>query len=218
MNALDIVNLEGKERIFFKPNIPEALKQNALMKICPGLSPDDEILILIDDSLLGDGKAGIVITNRRFYFRESFDNSYYREFKDIEYFSAKKLKGFLKAEATLLINGEESYNFAVTSLDSANVICNELNKYIKELYFQERTASGKNQANVAAIASAVALDAQTTAEPEQGFIAKSVNEFIEEKSIEKTQELIVEKIQSLANSKTDEANESEAEEIEDEYD
>ena len=63
---------------------------------------DDDILILIDDSLLGNG--GIVITNRRFYFRESFDNSYYREFKDIEYFSTKKLKGFLKAEATLLIN------------------------------------------------------------------------------------------------------------------
>lgn len=223
MNALDIVNLEGKERIFFKPNIPEALKQNALMKICPGLSPDDEILILIDDSLLGDGKAGIAITNKCFYFRESFDKAYCREFKDIEYFSATKLKGFLKAEATLYINGQESYNFAVTSLDTANAICNELNKYIKELYLQERTAqnSGKNQANVATIATAVALGAQTTAEPEQGFIAKSVNEFIEEKSIEKTQELIVEKIQSLSNSKTDEANESEAEEmdeIEDEDD
>ncbi len=101
----------------------------------------------------------------------------------------------MKAEATLYINGQESYNFAVTSLDTANAICNKLNKYIKELYLQERTSqnSGKNQANVATIAAAVALGAQTTAEPEQGFIAKSVNEFIEEKSIEKTQELIVEK-------------------------
>lgn len=224
MNALDIVNLEGIGRIFFKPNIPEALKQNALMKICPGLSPDDEILILIDDSLLGDGKAGIVITNRRFYYRETLNQAFCIEFKDIEYFSATKLKGFLKAQATLFINGKESYNFSVTSLDTANAICSELNKYIKELYLEQRTAqnSGENQANVATIAAAtaatatVALGAQTSAEPEKGFIAKSVNEFIEEKAIDKTQDIIIEKIQSLKNSNDDKTNESELDEAEEE--
>lgn len=222
MNALDIVNLEGIGRIFFKPNIPEALKQNALIKICPGLSPNDEILILINDSLLGDGKAGIVITNKRFYYRESFGQAFDLEFKDIEYFSATKLKGFLKAQATLFINGKEGYNFSVTSLDTANVICNELNKYIKELYLQERIAqnNGEKQANAAITATTAAvagvLGAEAVADPEKGFIAKSVNEYIEEKALDKAQDIVIEKIQSLKNSNDDKVSENELNEVEEE--
>lgn len=228
MNVLDVVNLEGVVRIFLKPNIPEVLKSNALMKICPGLSPDDEILILIDDSLFGDGKAGIVITNKRFYHRDSFGEAFYLEFKDIEYFFATRLKGFFKAQATLFVNGKECYNFAMINLETANFICSELNKYIKRLYLeqyitQNSSENGANAATIVAVATAAVagtLSAETTTESDKGFIAQSVNEFIEEQAINKAQDIVVEKITSIHNANSDEVSESEAEteEIEDDED
>ena len=72
--------------LYVKPYIPEKKRQNALKNICPDLSPNDEILVLMDDSITSSGKSGVVITNESIYFKSGLGSPKKFAFKDIEYF------------------------------------------------------------------------------------------------------------------------------------
>lgn len=83
--VLDVVDesLDGYRdaRLHVHPNIPRTKANNAAS--VHGIDPDD-ILVLYDDGLMGGGKTGFVITDRRVHWRfVSGSDPYYVDFDDI---------------------------------------------------------------------------------------------------------------------------------------
>jgi hypothetical protein len=72
---------------FFAPDIPEKKINGAIEKIAPNISPE-QIILIVDTTLMGSGKDGFVFTSSAFYYRESFSDAYstlYSEVEIVEY-------------------------------------------------------------------------------------------------------------------------------------
>lgn len=59
----------ASKRIFVRPNIPRDKLANALASYGPQAQPED-IIILLDDTLWGGAREGIMVTNKRIYAKE----------------------------------------------------------------------------------------------------------------------------------------------------
>jgi len=68
VNILDFIgsSLVNADCFYIKPNIPKSKLINAINSFCPNLSPSD-ILIIVDDTVFGSAKNGVVITNDGIY-------------------------------------------------------------------------------------------------------------------------------------------------------
>lgn len=86
---------------FFVPDIPEKRINGAIEKIAPNVSPE-QIILIVDTTLMGSGKDGLVFTSSAFYYRESFSDPssvLYSELETAEYIKdVKEIK-----------NGKEKY-------------------------------------------------------------------------------------------------------------
>ena len=94
-----------------KPNITQKKAQNAIKKYCPSEFEIeyDDILILIDDTVFGSGKDGLLVTKDYICGREYLSEPFYIETDDIEEIEFKK-------GATLgtdvFVNGEKVIHLA----------------------------------------------------------------------------------------------------------
>lgn len=62
---------DGIGKVYIAPEIPDKKMNNALKDIAPGERPE-HVLVLIDTSLLGSGKAGLVFVGDKVYINNSF--------------------------------------------------------------------------------------------------------------------------------------------------
>lgn len=88
----------GADRIYVAPHIPSKLLNNALESY--GLNEDPaSIRVLIDDTVFGSGKAGALIAEDFFGFKEVFSDMEPYQFKDVKTLEAKGAKVHLDGEA-----------------------------------------------------------------------------------------------------------------------
>lgn len=72
---------EAIGKVYIAPDIPDKKMNNALKEIAPGERPE-HVLVLVDTSLLGNGKGGFVFLGDKLYINHNFVK-YIIEYKDI---------------------------------------------------------------------------------------------------------------------------------------
>lgn len=133
MNLLDYIDKNATNSVLFYPNIPEDKEANAISSICPDLSVNDKILILIDDSFLESGDVGIVVTHHYIYFKKRFRDSIKYDLRNVKECFVKK--HFLD-DSEIFINNQKVFTFDTASKGSVEKVFKGLNEYVKALSSQ----------------------------------------------------------------------------------
>ncbi len=100
--ALTDKNKFNLNRIYITPNIPEKLVLNAINAYSIKVDPR-EVIILIDNTVLGNGKTGCLICDERIVFRDSFSSADAYEYSKIKSLEASKTK--------IKLNGSDVFDF-----------------------------------------------------------------------------------------------------------
>ena len=85
------------EDIYFAPEIPEKKLKNAINAYAPGLKSDD-VLLLLDDTLMGGAKEGALLSRGSIFFHELFSDPVTVKFSDIKDVSVK--------DTSIVVNGK----------------------------------------------------------------------------------------------------------------
>ncbi|MGL3014099.1 J domain-containing protein [Acinetobacter baumannii] len=99
--------LRGSDNIYFAPVIPNKKLQGAMSYLPHGVSPN-EVLMLIDDTVFGSAKAGMCLTAKGLFYKESFEDEQAYPFEHIQRIEADI--GILTS--SILINGQDELNFS----------------------------------------------------------------------------------------------------------
>ncbi|MGR2826430.1 molecular chaperone DnaJ [Acinetobacter sp. 1124_18A] len=99
--------LRGSDNIYFSPVIPNKKLQGAMSYLPHGVSPN-EVLMLIDDTVFGSAKAGMCLTAKGLFYKESFEDEQAYPFEHIQRIEADI--GILTS--FILINGQDELNFS----------------------------------------------------------------------------------------------------------
>ncbi|WP_224974114.1 co-chaperone DjlA [Acinetobacter oleivorans] len=99
--------LRGSDNIYFSPVIPNKKLQGAMSYLPHGVSPND-VLMLIDDTVFGSAKAGMCLTAKGLFYKESFEDEKAYPFEHIQRIEADI--GILTS--SILINGCDELNFS----------------------------------------------------------------------------------------------------------
>ncbi|WP_198080467.1 J domain-containing protein [Acinetobacter calcoaceticus] len=99
--------LRGSDNIYFSPVIPNKKLQGAMCYLPQGVSPND-VLMLIDDTVFGSAKAGMCLTAKGLFYKESFEDEQAYLFEHIQRIEADI--GILTS--SILINGHDELNFS----------------------------------------------------------------------------------------------------------
>lgn len=90
MSMLESIGELGRaEKIHKKPHIPRDKAYNAIASYCPDVSYDD-IQILIDETVFGNAKVGVIITTNEICGRESFCDPFHYALSKVSSLFVKK--------------------------------------------------------------------------------------------------------------------------------
>ena len=70
--------------VFLFDRIPAAKLQNARRRFAPNMGVDEGVIMLLDGTVLGSSKDGILLTTRRLYNKNSFEKAEFMELADIK--------------------------------------------------------------------------------------------------------------------------------------
>ena len=112
------------EQVFFAPDIPPDKLTNALEKYARNLSPD-LVLVLVDDTVFGSAKDGMIITPDMLYAHEAFSNPKRIAMKNISRIHIKW--------GTLEINDADFFSFTRPSAQSMELLVQMIATYIELL-------------------------------------------------------------------------------------
>lgn len=99
--------LQASDNIYFSPVIPNKKLQGAMSYLPHGVNPND-VLMLIDDTVFGSAKAGMCLTAKGLFYKESFEDEQAYLFEHIQQVEADI--GILTS--SILINGRDELNFS----------------------------------------------------------------------------------------------------------
>lgn len=99
--------LRGSDNIYFAPVIPNKKLQGAMSYLPHGVSPND-VLMLIDDTVFGSAKAGMCLTAKGLFYKESFEDEQAYLFEHIQRIEAD----IRILTSSILINGHDELNFS----------------------------------------------------------------------------------------------------------
>lgn len=99
--------LRTSDNIYFSPVIPNKKLQGAMSYLPHGVNPND-VLMLIDDTVFGSAKAGMCLTAKGLFYKESFEDKQAYLFEHIQQVEADI--GILTS--SILINGRDELNFS----------------------------------------------------------------------------------------------------------
>lgn len=108
----------GVANIHTSPNIPRDKLNNAINSYAFGVNADD-VLVLVDETLLGSGKEGMLITNKHIYIKETFESPKQYKLENIESIYAKK--SFLSSG--VYINDKKVFTPTQASFDFIELLC-----------------------------------------------------------------------------------------------
>jgi hypothetical protein len=95
--------IENKIRVHIKPDIPDTKLSKIVSKYSEVLHPS-EILLIFDNTVLGSGKVGFLLTPYGIWHRNHFSPGEFCKYSDISSVEAKKRYWML--ESTVIINGD----------------------------------------------------------------------------------------------------------------
>ncbi|OCG17232.1 hypothetical protein [Gilliamella sp. WF3-4] len=116
-------NFYGGEKIYLAPTIPNKKLSNALSCYGQGLRPE-EIYILIDNTLFGGAKDGVLITNNQMIFKEPFDSPIRINFSDIKKIYSEK--------SNIFINGSKLSSLSMPDAPDIYRLCLLLQLFIEQ--------------------------------------------------------------------------------------
>lgn len=131
------------DRVYVKPHIPHKKANNAIEAYAYGVSYDD-IIVLFDESMLGSGKSGVVITQYAIFFKEDLEDSFWikiHEIQDIEY------KKSLLSKA-VLINGKKVYSPTMADSKVTELIFSTLASNLEQIKNLSHTAIASEEASL----------------------------------------------------------------------
>lgn len=128
-SLLDFVDLRLRNagNIHIKPSIPRDKAMNAINTYAGYLTYDD-IVILIDDTVFGSCKEGVIFTNEAMIVKKAFESVVYRELNKIKNLGFRK--GFLGHY--IILEGNE-ISLTQTSAEDIQYLVEKCNEYIASL-------------------------------------------------------------------------------------
>lgn len=119
---IEKINLRSSNRIGVYPDITKLASKSALIGV-EHLCPEEDILIIIDDTILKSWKDGIVVTKEYIVLREAFNNPIPIPFKDIESIAFDG-KG-------VFINGKCMLKLSMPDKRTVHDIINHISEWLK---------------------------------------------------------------------------------------
>jgi len=116
--------LRGSDNIYFSPVIPNKKLQGAMSYLPHGVSPND-VLMLIDDTVFGSAKAGMCLTAKGIFYKESFEDEQAYLFEHIQRIEADI--GILTS--SILINGQDELSFSQLDKSMVRTLVAFLNEF-----------------------------------------------------------------------------------------
>jgi DnaJ like chaperone protein len=126
-------NIIYDDKIFFYPDIPSRKLNNAVKKYAN--INDETVLMLVDDTILGSAKAGLILTDRAIYIKDSNTDAFSCKISDIENITFKNYMLMQK----LVINYTLDITFTQPKKKSLSSIADML-KEISGLKNEENTS------------------------------------------------------------------------------
>jgi TPR repeat protein len=119
-------SLHKEECIYVHPNIPASKIKGAKASYVHSYVQSDEILVLIDESVFGNAKAGLVLTEDAIYLKEAFKEQQAFLIYDIKTITAKrKIIG-----AGIFVNGKEIIDFSAPKKSGIVLFANAVSEFI----------------------------------------------------------------------------------------
>lgn len=121
------------ENVFCAPEIPEKKLNNAISSIAQGLNPE-YVIAIVDTTLFGSAKEGIVFSGDRVYIRNTFEKAQVYKFEEIS--SAEYISDEIKKDNGKIEKKEDVYfkfnngNGTRVSLPSANINYEKFTQFI----------------------------------------------------------------------------------------
>ncbi|MDP8170802.1 hypothetical protein QJU96_05830 [Pasteurella skyensis] len=132
MNILDYVDvdlLQNANKIYFKPYIPMPKMKNVINSFGFEIEPDD-IEILIDNTVFGSAKEGIVITNEMLFCKELLKDPFIISLSNIESITVKKNT----LSNSLILNDKKSIiDLSQPEYNDLELLFGGINIYLKEI-------------------------------------------------------------------------------------
>lgn len=127
MSILESIGEIGKaDKIYIKPRIPRDKARNAILSYAEDLDYDD-IVVLIDDTVFGNSKNGLIVTEEAIIGKESFTDPFYFSLSKKPDVFAKK--GF--TSVTLYINDQKVISFTQPSFNDLILIFKKIDRHIR---------------------------------------------------------------------------------------
>lgn len=127
MSILESIGEIGKaDKIYIKPRIPRDKARNAILSYAENLDYDD-IVVLIDDTVFGNSKNGLIVTEEAIIGKESFTDPFYFSLSKKPDVFAKK--GF--TSVTLYINDQKVISFTQPSFNDLISIFRKIDRHIR---------------------------------------------------------------------------------------
>jgi hypothetical protein len=125
-------DLLTSDKSFVYPNIPEKKLKNALTSIAKGVS-EDEVLLLVDATIFGSAKDGVIVTADKIYLKEAFT--------DPKIFRLRQVEKITFRESQVYINGEEAFSTAGISDEEAAALVKLVRAYCDPLRTEQSPSS-----------------------------------------------------------------------------
>lgn len=138
MSVLDFIgdSIAGADKIYIYPDIPRSKTANAISSYCHGLNHDD-ILILVDDTVFGSAKNGLVITRDKIFSKEQMEKPRAYSFDgSTRFFVEKKIMA-----VAIFINNINLTNTTQPSYKDLARLFDNVNSFIKAQYSLEAIAT-----------------------------------------------------------------------------
>lgn len=144
MSILESIGDIGKaEKIYIKPRIPRDKARNAILSYAEDLNYDD-IVVLIDDTVFGNSKNGLIVTEEAIIGKESFTDPFYFSLSKKPDVFAKK--GF--TSVTLYINDQKVISFTQPSFNDLISIFKKIDRHIRVAAASQNTPDQKALPNI----------------------------------------------------------------------
>ena len=98
----------GLDRVFVTPNIPYQKLQGAYSAHHRNLNSSDDIVVLIDDTVFGGAKEGIVISNNKIMFKELGEDPFGYNFSFLENITSRSNSIYINGSKILKLNLPEA--------------------------------------------------------------------------------------------------------------